>query len=92
MTIDQIRNIMNQSGSHWFDRNTMSFFGTRIESAVYGTSDPVFFVTSEKPPWGPRKYSVREFCASEKKIRTIGEFCSMEKDEALEMAESFGSE
>lgn len=42
------------NGSHWFDADTMRFFGTRIDgSKVYGGR---VFVASHQPPHGPRVY------------------------------------
>ena len=45
------------SGSHWFDRDAMKFFGTRIDRNGRLYAGRVF-VASHQPPNGPRVYSV----------------------------------
>lgn len=49
---------------HWFDDNTIRFFRTRLGACEYvgGYHARTFllFVTSEKPPHGPRAYCVRQ--------------------------------
>lgn len=81
-TINKIQDEMNRSGSHWWDRDSMRFFGTRVSEKVYQGSGGVYFVTSEKPPHGARSYSVRRYDPAEKSIDTVGEFCSMTRDHA----------
>lgn len=39
------------SGSHFFDEDTMRFFGSRVESGVYG-EDGTTFITSEQDSMG----------------------------------------
>lgn len=46
----------NAKDGHWFDRDTMRFFGTKIETDMIAGR---FFVTSEQPPRGPREFRVR---------------------------------
>ena len=60
---------------HFFDADTMRFFGSRI-GAVRIIGDDWYFITSEKPPHGRRMYSVRKM-ELDGNIETIGEFCSM---------------
>lgn len=60
-TIELIRCDMTNHGSHWRDRDAMRFFGTRAGEQVYQGTGGVYFVTSEQPPHGPRKCSVRQF-------------------------------
>ena len=62
-----------QTGSHWFDRSSMRFFGTRIHTKGILIAGR-YFVTSEQPPHGPRGYTVREV-SDDGDIRTIGELC-----------------
>lgn len=57
-------------GNHWFDRSTMRFFNTKIESNLIAGHR---FITSEKGPDGVRKYTVREACP-DGTIDTVGEF------------------
>lgn len=57
-TIADIRAANREAGLHFFDRQTMRFHGTKIESGVH---DGRFFVTSEQYGEGsPRRYKVRE--------------------------------
>lgn len=60
-TINDIKAAVRATGSHWFDPDTMRFFGTRVSETVYQGSGGVYFVTSEKPPHGPRQCTVRRF-------------------------------
>lgn len=71
-TISELRALAKENGSHWFDASSMRFFGTKIESDVVRGN---YFVTSEQPPHGPRKFTLRSF-DNEARIGTIGEFCS----------------
>jgi hypothetical protein len=75
MTISDIKAANKAAGQHWFSRDTMRFFGTRIESKVYKGG---VFITSEQPPHGPRMYSVRRACA-DGTIDTVGKFCGYQR-------------
>ena len=60
---------------HFFDPDTMKFFHSRIGAT--GIKDKIwFFITSEKPPYGPRMFSVRRM-ELDGDINTVGKFCSM---------------
>jgi hypothetical protein len=67
---------------HWFDRATMRFFQTRIESTVYKNGT---FITSEQSPHGSRKFSVRRAMA-DGRIDTVGEFQGYRTKEAAREA------
>lgn len=73
--INLIQTAMRNDGSHWWDRGSMRFFGTRASREVYQGSGGVYFVTSEQPPHGPRGYTVRQFVPESCDIRTVGELC-----------------
>lgn len=90
MTIHEIE---RQTKGHWWDKDTMRFFGTRVHEAVYEGPGGTFFVTSEKPPHGPRLCSVREFviepdpeCTNpyhaKGSIKTRGAFCAFTRNRA----------
>jgi hypothetical protein len=70
-SIAELRELNERNGGCWFERGSMKFFGTRIESGIIRGR---FFVTSEQPPHGARKYSVRKF-DNKGRIDTVGEFC-----------------
>lgn len=72
-SIDAIMRANRESGSHYFDADTMRFFGSRVLDTVYGGR---FFVTSERTGFdhnSPRAYTVREFMP-DGSIETVGEF------------------
>ncbi len=60
--------------SRWWDADTMAFFGTRVESVVFNGPSGVYFVTSEKPPFVRRRYTVRQFNPSTARISDFGKY------------------
>jgi hypothetical protein len=72
-------------GRHWFDRGTMSFFGTRLPRTGRRGPGGTYFVTSEQPPHGDRRWSVRKLVGPGE-IETVGEFCAMTKAQAEMLA------
>jgi hypothetical protein len=70
-SVDDIQAIADRAGSHFFDRDTMRFFSSRVLEGVYpalsnGESRwesregaKFAFVTSEANEWEGRKYTVR---------------------------------
>lgn len=68
-------------GGHFFDRDTMRFFNTRMGEA-WRVGDVFLFVTSEVRPHGNRSYSVRQM-NSDGNITTVGEFCKMTRSAAI---------
>ncbi len=81
-TTDQIKEANRELGDHYFDRDTMRFFGSRVLSGVYGGR---YFVTSERDSgisingerhaaWnGQRRYSVR-LANPDGSVDTVGDF------------------
>ena len=65
----------NNGHGHFFDAATMRFFKSRI-GIIRSKDDDYYFVTSERPPHGPRQFSVRHMDIKGS-IKTIGEFCSL---------------
>jgi len=68
---------------HWFDAETLMYFGSRVEHVAYisGDGEHAFFVTSEQdtshrhPAWnGERRWSVRRCDLLAGRITTVGEF------------------
>jgi hypothetical protein len=59
----------------WFEPAAMRFFkshvGDETHSDGYGGA---YFVSSEKGPYGPRKFSVRHYVSQKCNFRTVGEF------------------
>lgn len=59
---DLTEHVRRSGDTHWFSRDTMRFFGTRISATYYGHG---VFVTSERSPSGIRRYTVRVLRDSE---------------------------
>lgn len=58
-------------GRHFFDKDTMQFFRCRLPKFGIRASDgSVYFVTSERHPFSPRKYTVRRLSIN--RIETVG--------------------
>lgn len=70
--VGDIRRAMDAAGSHWWDADSMRFFGSRVHSTLYHGPGGIYFVTSEEPPHGPRMYSVRQFHPETVDIDTVG--------------------
>lgn len=51
-----LREEVTDSGSPFFSADTMRFFSSRVLGRLHGGR---FFITSERPPYGPRAYAVR---------------------------------
>lgn len=72
-TTNAIARANRDAGFHYFDADTMRFFGSRVLPRVFGGH---LFVTSERSgfdPNSPRRYSVREVFP-DGSIDTVGEF------------------
>ena len=72
-TIAEVRQANRAIGHHFFDRKTMAFFASRVESGLYAGR---WFITSEKAGFTSerRTYTVREVMP-DGKVNTVGEFC-----------------
>lgn len=70
-SIAELAALNKRNGGCWFDKGSMRFFGTSFESGIVRGK---YFITSEQPPHGSRKYSIRSFDA-EGNISTVGGFC-----------------
>jgi hypothetical protein len=86
--LHEVKGANRAKGHHWFEPESMRFFGCRIESVVlYGR----LFVTSEQPPvefedpeGEPRRYSIR-VATDDGAVHTVGEFRAWtSKDDALD--------
>lgn len=55
-TMADVRAANKAARKHFFDRATMKFFGSRVESGLLRGG---FFITSEQPPHGGRVFSIR---------------------------------
>lgn len=79
-TIAELKALNRENGGCWFEPSTMRFFGTRIEGGIISGR---YFVTSEQPPNGARRFSLRSF-DDQGNINTVGDFCAFRsRKEAL---------
>lgn len=70
-------------GGHWFSKDTMRFFSSRLPDYAYLKGDNAYFITSEKDFSGSNRfYTIREFNRNTGEIETIGDFNNMTKTEA----------
>lgn len=80
-TLADVRQANKEIDHHFFDRNTMHFFGTKIESTLYAGR---YFITSEQPPHGPRLFTIRE-AQPDGQVKTVGDAHGFKfKDDARE--------
>jgi hypothetical protein len=87
ITIGTIRTRATDAGSHWFDRDTLSFWGSRILPDVYeGADRRAYFCTSETDmDGGQRRYSVR-VSHPDGRIDTIGDFRAYDSQREAHLA------
>lgn len=73
LTITEMKKRHKAIGGHWFDKDTMRFFGTTIESLPNAAN---IFITSEwtGPDETKRAYTLRWFNTETDKVETLGEF------------------
>jgi hypothetical protein len=71
-SINEIRIEAKRAGSHFFDADTMRFFGSRVLPTVYGGR---YFITSEQDNYGngARAYTVR-IALDKGNVDTVGAF------------------
>lgn len=80
VTITEIRARNKAAGFYFFNRASMRFFASRIESGAYAGADGAsYFITSEQSrpssgPPGPRRYTLRRFDPVIGDISTVGKF------------------
>lgn len=80
MNLTEAKAIYNSTGKHFFDPETMKFFGSRIESSLYKNR---CFITSEKNFDGTKRfYTVRRFSEDYTDIENIGDFNCLSSIEA----------
>ena len=67
-SMSDIKSIANEQGYSWFDKDTMKYFNSKIESPLYEKDGKKYFITSERyDDESPRKYSVRQIEYYDKK-------------------------
>lgn len=77
-TMADVKRSNKEAGYHFFDRATMRFFDSRVESGLYRGKGGVYFITSEQFHGSvctlPRKYTVRKFNTASADISTASEY------------------
>lgn len=70
-----IEDVKRNTTGYFFNKDTMSFFNSRVGEDVYRGHNFVYFVTSEKNGYNaPRFYTVRRFNCETRGIETVGNF------------------
>ena len=87
--------IRNAHRGHWFDRDTLRFFRSRISEEVYQGPGGVFFVSSEQFTSGnysePRRYTVRRFVETDGSIDSATEFNVLGRAQAHRQAKALAA-
>ena len=84
LTLIDIKNNNKKAGRHWFDKDTMRFFDSRIESKLY--SDNTFITSEQQSYQHPREYTIRIALNNGVDIESVGEF---QQFETLEQAREY---
>lgn len=89
-TIADIKAANRAIGGHFFDRDTIRFFASRVLDTVYEGPGGVFFVTSEQfrgsTHTEPRNYTVRKFDPETGSVDTMSGFNNLTKGKAQRAA------
>lgn len=73
--LEQLQARNRETGGNWFAPDTMRFFDTRVSQRHYrNPSKPsyVWFVTSDRAPFNPRRYTVRLGNLETGEVSTVG--------------------
>ena len=94
-SVDEVVSRVQARGSHFFDADTMCFFGSRVLCDLYRQEggECCFFVTSErdKVGGGARAYSVRLFHTPTAQVDSVGVFNELTRSVALRVARDLGA-
>lgn len=85
-TVNAIKEAVRATGSHWFDPDTMSFFGTKVLPAVYQGPGGIYFVTSDHDYQRRRGFTVRKFSPETNDVDTVGEVAGYDRPGAIQQA------
>lgn len=89
MTMADIKQKLRAGGNHFFDQDTMRFFGSRVESTLYKNNT---FITSEYTGFDRKKraYTVRYYDEAKNDIKDVSGFGAFPtKDSAREFAKNY---
>lgn len=80
-SVPQMKVAVSNAGSHWFDKGTMKFFNSKVETGILQKR---FFISSERMELSePKKYTIRYFVRDNDATpaldcHTVGEFQQFE--------------
>lgn len=74
LNMAMVKELNRKAGQHFFSKDTMRFFKSKVPEDHVGLTANRYFISSEKSPWDKRKYSIREWKGKTKTIDTVGEF------------------
>lgn len=75
--MDEIRAASRAAGSRWFEAEAMRFFHTHLsQTGQRDSAGRIWFITSDAPRNGTRKYSVRVYIPETGNVETYGDFHS----------------
>lgn len=69
-TMEDVIRANKKAGQHWFDEDTMRFFKSDF-GKLYSNK---YFISSEKSPHNPRRWSIRKVNWKTGDVDTVGEF------------------
>ena len=69
-----VEELNEKAGRKWFSAGAVSFFNSRWGRTAYKKGKKAYFISSEKSPWGNRKYTIRTFDFKTKIVGTLGDF------------------
>tara|TARA_R100000781_G_scaffold113636_2_gene82552 strand:+ start:983 stop:1348 length:366 start_codon:yes stop_codon:yes gene_type:complete len=83
LTIEEMKENNKANGMHWFSKDTMNFFDSKIETSIY--YDRTFITSERTHDSSKRKYTWRLALGRGKDIETIGDFLQFETlDQAID--------
>lgn len=88
-TIEHMKVKVKHSGSHFFDRDTLRFFSSRVLETLYGTKGRVFVTSERRDDNEPRYFTVRivERDGDDRLyVTTVGPFCALSSHQAKLLA------
>lgn len=89
MTMADVKQNLRAGGNHFFDHDTMKFFGSKVESELYKNNT---FITSEYTGFErtKRAYTVRYYNEAKNDVEDVSGFGAFPtKDAAREFAKNY---
>jgi hypothetical protein len=83
--------LAESKGSHFFERDAMRFFRSKVQEPVFQGPGGIFFLTSERfvsstGEASPRRFTVRQFDPETGGVSTVGEFNKLTRGAAHNLA------